>query len=586
MSNATSNTMSDAVMMSDDGHFVKSLFRKQSAFNILALLVSTIGPIVTTILAGAHFGSEGLAIIALCSPLFLIASFFGTTISSGAQIACSVFIAKDDDVNVGKVYSAAVMLTLITAILLCAALLIFRRPLLTMMAGYISPGLSAYYTFFVLTAFLTIPVYIPLFFSRAVGRSEIGLWMTGILSGVGILASLVFIRFMGIEAIALGLTVGTAVALIVSRTMLRKYFKFRFCKELFIRQIFTYGTPQGFSRLYILFATVILNALFLRAGGSAAVAVIGVVFTLHRFNTAVIYGISQTTIPLVGVFHEEQDITSIRQIMRLAFSYGNLLMLGIVVILCVFSAQTANLFGLSESAPLVAAMPFYAVYVLILLNTSLFSSYYTAAKRIWLANAIPLMQEFSLLCVGALGLSALFGIGGIWAAFPLSGLVTLLILLAVLAATKFRHKVLTFPLLQNSRLEKEGRYISLSVEGDPAKASEAAEKISAFCEESGLSPKQTMLISLSVEEIIILILNNSKHKDFSVSLRLFLLDDVIILRIRNAGDKFDAIEYYKANIADNIEKSLEVIGMKYIVQAADKISYRQTFGVNNLVVTL
>ncbi|MCL2254417.1 MAG: hypothetical protein FWC09_08220, partial [Lachnospiraceae bacterium] len=393
-------------------------------------------------------------------------------------------------------------------------------------------------------------------------------------------------RFMGIGAIALGQAIGTAAGFTVSMVMLRKHFKFVFPKELYVKAIFVSGSPVGLTRLYILFTTIILNALFLRVGGGGALAVFGVVSMLHRFSTAFIVGISQTLVPLVSVFNEEQDITSIKQTMKLAFRYGNVLMLIAGVVFVVFNAQIAGIFGLPADSGFFAAMPFYAVYGILVLNTSIFSSYYNAAKKLKLANAIPFLQEFALLCGGAYILSAGFGINGIWVAFPLSGVLTLLITAFLLVAVRFRQKDLSFLLLQSRKLEKDGRYISFSVENKLEKASEAAAKISDFCEESGLPPKQTMQISMSVEEIITLIINKNKTKDFSVSVRLFILEGTIILRFRNAGEKFDAVEYYKENIADDIEKNLDIIGMKYITQSANVIYYRQTFGVNSLVVIL
>ena len=186
--------------MEDNGYFIKTLFRKQAALNILALLVSTIGPVTCMILVGRYFGSEGLAIMAICTPLFFAASFLGFTISGGAQVLCSVFIAKDEINNVNMVYSAALTLTLLAAVLISAAMVVFKTPLLMLIAGDISPYLSAYYNFFVLYAFITMFVYIPLFFSRVVGRAEIGLILTGIMAVGVISASLIFVQFMGIEA--------------------------------------------------------------------------------------------------------------------------------------------------------------------------------------------------------------------------------------------------------------------------------------------------------------------------------------------------------------------------------------------------
>ena len=153
-------------MMEDNGIFIKTLFRKQASLNILALLASVVGPIVCTGLAGAYYGSDGLAVTALCAPLFLAASFFGFIISGGAQILCSGFIARDELSRVNEVYSAAIVLTLAAGILICAALIVFKGPLLTFMAGEISKGLSAYYSCFVFYTFFTMLIYIPLFFSR------------------------------------------------------------------------------------------------------------------------------------------------------------------------------------------------------------------------------------------------------------------------------------------------------------------------------------------------------------------------------------------------------------------------------------
>jgi len=86
--------------------------------------------------------------------------------------------------------------------------------------------------------------------------------------------------------------------------------------------------------------------------------------------------------------------------------------------------------------------------------------------------------------------------------------------------------------------------------------------------------------------MITIIINNNKRKISALSVRLFLFDEKIILRIRNTGEKFDAIKYYHKNIADDIEKSLDVLGLKYITDNAQSVFYRQTFGMNSLVVVL
>ena len=566
--------------MTDDGIFIRALFRRQTTLNIFALVIAALAPVLSMAIAGAYFGSAGLAIIAICAPLFLVASFLGFIISGGAQILCARHIAHDDTENSNKVYSAAVLLTLFAATLLCAALLLFRPQILILIAGEISYPLSAYYTFFVINVFFTMLAYVPMFFARAAGRPGIAVILTVILTVTGTAASLVLLQFIGISAIAAGQAIGTFLGFATAMMFLRRHYTLKFHKKLYIKEIFAKGSPVGLTRFYIFLTTLALNTLFLRIGGLEAVAVYGVVATLHRFNVAIKSGVTQTLTPLVGVFHEEQDMTSIRQTMRLAFIYGNALIIASGVLLNIFHGQIAAVFGLDGA--LGAIMPYYSVYALLLVNTMILTAYYNAAKMLTLANIIPFLQEFAIICTAAYAIA--FFLGNIWLAFPISGIVTLALFAAILWVS--RNKNLTFFLRQSRQLEKGGRYVSFSVEYDPIKASDAAAKISDFCEKDGMPPKQTMLISMSVEEIIGLIIANSKSKHNSVSVRLFLLNDNIILRFRFAGEKFDATEFYKTNIAVDAEKMLDVAGMTYIMRAANVIYYRQTFGVNNLVVII
>jgi Na+-driven multidrug efflux pump len=574
-------------MMEDNGYFIGTVFRKQAMFNILAVLMSSIGPIVCAAITGTHFGSEGLAVFTICTPLVYVALFFGYKIAGGAQIVCAEYIAKDELDSVNKVYVAAVTIILILNVAVCSLLLLFQRPILSLLAGEVSAELSTYYTFFVFNAFLTMLIAIPVFFSKIVGRSEINLILMSVSTAVSVTASILLVRNMGVEGIAIGQAIGTFCGLVVAMYMMRKYFHYSFPKKLYFMEIITHGSPMGMSRLYILIATILLNSLFLRVGGSGALAVFGVISMLHRFITAVASGVSQTLTPLVSVFHVEQDATSIRQTMRCAFSHGNAIIFIIGLTLIILTKQIARAFGLNENVDMFYfAIPFYVLYSVALLNSTVFASYFNAIKRLILANVIAFLQELALLCTGAYILAAFLDIKGIWISFALSGILTLLILFIVVKVIKVKDKDLSFPFLFSQHLEKAGKYISFSVDSSHEKINEAATKIGHFCENNGLSHKQTIQVSMSIEEIITLIASKIEKRPFSVSVRLLMVDKKIILRIRFVGEKFDAIEYYKKNIADDVEKCMDIIGMKYIVQTAIKVYYRQTFGVNNLVVIL
>lgn len=100
-------------LMEDDGGFIKRLFLKHAALNVTAQLVSVIGPLIGNITVGRVFGSEGLAIAGLCSPLFFLASFAGIVVSGGSSTIAAKLLAKDDKEGVDRVYTTSVIVVVI-----------------------------------------------------------------------------------------------------------------------------------------------------------------------------------------------------------------------------------------------------------------------------------------------------------------------------------------------------------------------------------------------------------------------------------------------------------------------------------------
>lgn len=586
--------------MQDSGYFIKNLFLKHAGLNSAAQVVSTVGPIVCGIIAGKIFGSNGLAVVGLFSPMFFLASFFGTVIAGGSSALAARRLAKDDDRGVNEVYTSAILLAAAVGTALCLALIIFQNEILAFVVkdGNLLQHAEKYYMYTVPYIFFTVLTYMPLSWARLCGRPSLSIVLTAMLSGAAILFSLasVYILHMGIEGIALSQAAATALSFACVMIPLHrgkgalKFVRPRGFASASLRMV-SMGSPGGLSRLYRFICGFALNSILFGVYGSVAVAIYAIINMLLRFITAFVSGVSSTVIPVVGVLSEERDTTSVRQLMRTAFLYGNAIIAAAAILITVLSKQIGDLFGLGGSDALNIfgyAAVFFGVYSVLFFNGGVFVAYYTAISKVFLANIITFAQDMLFLPLFAFVLRNFLDVRMIWAHLPLSGVAAAVVFITVLAFLKSRDKSVSIPLFINTRYEKEGKYISFSLSGDILRVSEAAEKITVFCEENELSPKQTMLISMSIEELITIIINNGTagNKRDSIAVRLFLLEGSIVLRIRNSGKKFDPIAYYTENISGDIEKSLDLIGIKYIVEAAEVVYYRETFGVNNLVVVI
>ncbi len=113
---------------------------------------------------------------------------------------------------------------------------------------------------------------------------------------------------------------------------------------------------------------------------------------------------------------------------------------------------------------------------------------------------------------------------------------------------------------------------------------EASEKISVFCEQNRLDPKRSILISLSLEELLISISEHAfdEGETGSMDIRLFATGDDVVMRIRNGGREFDPIKFFENNPND-IDQCL---GIQIIVMGAKEVKYTRTLGVNNLTVLI
>jgi Na+-driven multidrug efflux pump/anti-sigma regulatory factor (Ser/Thr protein kinase) len=580
----------ESFLMEDNNRFIENLYRQHAASNSFSLMLSVLGPLCCTILAGRNFGENGLSVLAVCAPLFFIGAFIGMTFSGGGSILAARAVSEDEEKTPAVLYSASAVLTFSVSAVACAALLIFQNQLLHFLGSDAPPSLSGYYVWSAVNVIVTSVLWVPLNFCRLAGRPVVAPVMTSVMVLTSVGSAFLLIEPLGLPGIALAQLIGGVCALITAMFMMRRStFHLRSPgRTIPVATIVVAGSPGGLSRLYQVVSIYILNAILLSTGGVFSLAVFAAIQMIHRFISALIIGTTQTLLPLAGVLDSERDSTGLSRLMAHAFFFGNSLTGIACVILLIFRSQIAILFGLTDTSLLFGyAVALYAIYALLLQNITFYIAYFTARTSIATANLLLFLQEFFFLVGPALILSVLRDGDDVWMAFPLSGILTFGVLAILLLWRKKQNPALSLPFLIDRTAKTSGNDLSFSVEGDEAAIAQSAEQIYEFCAEKGLTHKQNILISMSVEEFLLLIVNNAPaNSQINLSVRLVLDRDKITMRIRNKGEMFDPLKYYNSHISDDVEKSLDVIGIKYIAENAQRIYYRNTFGVNNLVLEI
>ena len=74
-----------------------------------------------------------------------------------------------------------------------------------------------------------------------------------------------------------------------------------------------------------------------------------------------------------------------------------------------------------------------------------------------------------------------------------------------------------------------------------------------------------------------------EEKEQFIDIRIVKIGEDALLRIRNSGKIFDPVSFYEEN-REREEMEERVLGIKMIAGTAKKIEFRETFGMNNLMI--
>jgi len=93
----------------------------------------------------------------------------------------------------------------------------------------------------------------------------------------------------------------------------------------------------------------------------------------------------------------------------------------------------------------------------------------------------------------------------------------------------------------------------------------------------------SMAISLAIEEMLVVIFENSQATSANVRVLYVPENKIIVLRVRNGGKLFCPVSFAEKA---GPEAAMEVMGINMILKLALNVDYRSTFGVNNTTIII
>ena len=587
--------------LSDNDIFLKKLFNKHIVSSIISMFGAQCCVIINSVLAGNFFHAEGLAVMSVASPFYSLFAAVGALTGVGGATLTSHFLGRDNTQGADASFTLSVMLSAGLSAVISLVCLLFLEPMLYMLGSspQIYEAAHSYSVIYLLGGFGTAMFYLPYNFFKLVGKLQLLTTMFLGMAVANLILDIVFVKFfgMGIDGIALGTVLSSiGVSLLGIKCLVQGENSFNLVRVSNLKisvDLMKLGTPSALNQLLTFFRLLLMNRIIVAIAGDMGLAAFSVFSALEKLSLVVLSGLAQSTSSFIGVFSKEMDTVSVRRIEKRAHIIGMALILPMMAAIMMFPTEICQLFGIHGADKLPVAADAAYIFAWSLppsVCCFLMFFYFQSAGFTGLANILIFFRSFLFLVVPAYLLAPVYGLNAVWASMTIASLSPLLFMLVAIPA--YYRKGYRGIFLQNMRAETNGRYISFAIKADVMEIVENVDKIADFCRKNDLTKKETMLVRLSMEEMMISITEHCFEPDSGEMLDVRVLviknkDDVmIVLRIRNGGKLFNPIDYYQRLSEDDPYMLGDALGIAMIVKAADAIHYKTTFGVNNLTVII
>ncbi len=556
--------------------FLKKAYNKALLPCVLSVLSGNINILADGILVGQRLGTNALAAINFSLPVYLVLCIAGSFIVSGTAIGASDAIGKNHTEKAQKLYQMSIFWCTAVSVIITISGLLLLKPLSNLLCSDadVMPLVMEYSGVTTAGTLPKILIYIPFWFLRLDGRNgQVTLMMTVMGAGNVILDVLfLYALDMGVFGAALASVLSTAAACVLGFVKLcdkKSGFKFGFCVKaegVKFSEIAKAGSPSAANNLFQTLRVSVVNALLLNYCGSETVAEFTAVNCICAFAESVTSGVPQAASAMLGIYHGEHDNESTRLLMKRQLKSGIPCALIFSAVIILGADLISAAYGLNVQ--LRSAFVCLSLGMIPALINCVLSGFYNVSGQNLRANSIIFLRVFLMSCVS---LFALLYFGQSPWLFLFFGEILTLIFWFI--ATGITHKNRSRFLLLDNALERSGNVINFSVNGDAESICGASGKITDFCENNGMNPKQTMRISLALEEMMTLISAKNENNG-GFDLRVYSLQGVIGIRIRYGGSEFDPFAY-----ADNDE---EYFGIRLIESICEQTVYQRTFGTNTV----
>lgn len=434
---------------------VNKVYLKYLIPTLLGMLSNSIYCIVDIYFVSAGSGSQGLAAMNICMPVFTILSCVGLLFGVGGATIMSISQGSGDMNTRNKAFSVSVFMMLIVGLLFSVFGVLFRKEfayllgsddqLLPLVLEYLTPVMCSVLPF-VLMYSLSVLL-------RADNNPKLAMaaLMVGNISNIILDYVFVSVFHMGIFGASVATSIAPVLSLIAAsfHFILRKntvHFKLRSFDPKVISRILSVGIGSGIMELSAGAIIFMFNSAILNLGGEVYLAAYAVITNIAYVFKGLLNGFAQAAQPLISTNFGSGIIKRCSKSLRVCLIYSSIFCIVCYGIITVVPGFIVSFFSNGDTNMEAIASKGMIMYFSSLLFTGIntmlmyfFQSIEQGRKSLFLA----VCKGFLLVTLGLWILTSLMGVEGVWYAVLFGEVLTFVIALPMVLRSVKKLKTVT-----------------------------------------------------------------------------------------------------------------------------------------------
>lgn len=582
---------------------IASMFLPAAITMIFSQMTGVVANIIDGVITSRFLGEDAYSAVSLLGPMTNIILLLAGFVSIGGQIVCAEKVGKGERDEAGAVFTFSVLFGVVIALIFVlmsvflpkmmlhiCGVSIDKRPelyghMLRYLKGY-AFGIPAVVMVQVLSPFVVMDNR-----KRLVTVASVALCVIDI---AGDLANVLIVRG-GIY----GMGVATSTAMWFQLAVIMIYFTGRSRYFVVSMKAFTYshlknivkgGSLTFVKRLATILRDIATNRInLIVAVSTAAIAARGMQSDLNMLLFCIGMGIGRTLLTMASMYYGASDKKGLERVFTYSIRLSMVVTIFVGALLFIFAPLIAHIYtGNPEVTELsVFSIRCMAIGLPMDSFTEILQDYLQGIQNRRLVNILCFLERFFIPVAMAFILGVLFASKGIMASLAVGKLLLILALAIFLCirnkAVPVHAKDYMFLSDEFGGGEDDNLVSKITTMDDVVHESKRAVE---FCLDHGISPRQSKLMALYVEEMAGNIVKHGKphnRNKVCVDYRLYAAQGKIGLNLRDYCEAFDPIAYYEISKESDSEKN---IGIRMVMELAEDIRYINTFNSNCLLITV